>query len=360
MRLREFQERKQLQEAFFLPVIGWGLTVGGIAWQAYDTYNDIQEYNNSEKTPEDLAKLKKAVGEDILYAVAGAGVGVVAGKAIQLGASPIKKIYNAYKSKKDKKLDDKTQAADDKAVEKADDVIDKTNKGEKVDDAPQPVQTKPEGSAKPEPVKPDAGTSAGSTVKPGDTVTSASGKQKVAGVDGKATTVDPSDKAGVAKIKKAADADKASAGTVKKTDKPDDVPTGTAGAGASKVAKKADDDVPTGTAGAATSKVVKKKDDLPGGKAGAAGSKAINKGKNKIPTKRAGAVGSKLIAPAAGALVGKQAQKDAEAADKAKADAGAGDGTGDGSGKDTGPVFYTGFRKGPPKRVVSLKDRPNV
>ena len=221
MRLREFQERKQLQEAFFLPAIGWGLTVGGIAWQAYDTYNDIQEYNNSEKTPEDLAKLKKAVGEDILYAVAGAGVGVVAGKAIQLGASPMKKIYNAYKAKKDKKLDDKTQAADDKAVQKADDAIDKTNKGEAGDGTvPELVTTKPAGSAKPDAAKPDAGTSAGSTVKPGDTVTSASGNKVVAGVDGKPTTVKPDDKAGVAKIKDAAkDAEKTSAGTFESDNK---------------------------------------------------------------------------------------------------------------------------------------------
>ena len=365
MRLREFQQRKQIQEAFFLPAIGWGLTVGGIAWQAYDTYNDIQEYNNSEKTQADLDKLKAAVGEDILYGLVGAGAGVVVGKAIQLGASPLKKIYNAYKNKGDKADDVADSAADSAAVTKGDEVIAANKAGEKVDDAPQLTNTKPE-TANPE-VKvdkpqtktdkpdtdttsagdttPDVSTSAGSTakVKPGDTVTSASGNQKVAGVDGKATTVDPGDAAGVAKIKKAAK----------------DTPDATAGAAASKGAKKADTDA---TAGAAASKGAKKSD-APSGKAGAVASKGAKKsdapsgkagavaGKSKIPSKRAGAVGSKLIGPAAGVLVAKAAQDDANAADKAQ-------GQGQGQDGDTGPLFYMGARKGPPKKVISLKDRP--
>ncbi len=51
MRAKEFisEDQQKLDEIAPLAVAGWALTAGTAAWQAYDTYNDIQTYNKSGK-----------------------------------------------------------------------------------------------------------------------------------------------------------------------------------------------------------------------------------------------------------------------------------------------------------------------
>lgn len=118
MRLREFKEPKQrVDELAPLAILGWAATAGTAAWQAYDTYNDIQTYNKSEKTQADLDKLKAAVGMDVLALAAGGVAGKLVGKTISLGATPfkaVKKIYDAKKAAK--KAADTAQKAADKAA----------------------------------------------------------------------------------------------------------------------------------------------------------------------------------------------------------------------------------------------------
>ena len=102
MRAKEFisEDKQKLDEIAPLAVAGWALTAGTAAWQAYDTYNDIQTYNKSEKTEADLDKLKAAIGMDTLALVAGGAAGKLVGKTISLGATPfqaVKKIYDARK-----------------------------------------------------------------------------------------------------------------------------------------------------------------------------------------------------------------------------------------------------------------------
>ncbi len=102
MRAKEFisEDKQKLDEIAPLAVAGWALTAGTAAWQAYDTYNDIQTYNKSGKTEADLDKLKAAIGMDTLALVAGGAAGKLVGKTISLGATPfqaVKKIYDAKK-----------------------------------------------------------------------------------------------------------------------------------------------------------------------------------------------------------------------------------------------------------------------
>ena len=125
MRAKEFisEDRQKLDEIAPLAVAGWALTAGTAAWQAYDTYNDIQTYNKSEKTEADLDKLKAAIGMDTLALVAGGAVGKLVGKTISLGATPfqaVKKIYDAKKqAAAAKKAAEKSTAAAEKAAKKA-------------------------------------------------------------------------------------------------------------------------------------------------------------------------------------------------------------------------------------------------
>ncbi len=260
MRAKEFisEDRQKLDEIAPLVIAGWALTAGTAAWQAYDTYNDIQTYNKSEKTEADLDKLKAAVGMDVLALVAGAGVGKLVGKTISLGATPFNAVKNIYNARK------QADAAK-KAAEKVADASKKT--ADKV-------------------VKPE----------PGSVVKTAAGKKAIAGVDGKATTVKPSDTAGIAKIKKAADQSKtvtqkvgAAAGKV--VDKVKDV-----------VKKKPSKGTVTKPAGAASGKLAKK--------AGPASGKLAKKAgpaSGKLAKKAGPPLGKKVLPYAAGALAGKTA-----------------------------------------------------
>ena len=166
MRAREFivEGRQRIDEIGPLAIAGWASTVGLGAWQAYDTYKDVEKYNNSAKTEADLQELQASIGMDALALLAGGAVGAVAGKlvgkSIALGATPFKAVVNIYKK----------QRAAKEAAKLARDAAKKAEK------------TAP---------------------KPGSTVKTPKG-DRVAGVDGKPTTIKPKDKAGVDKIKKAA------------------------------------------------------------------------------------------------------------------------------------------------------------
>jgi hypothetical protein len=117
MRAKEFisEDKQKLDEIAPLAVAGWALTAGTAAWQAYDTYNDIQTYNKSEKTEADLDKLKAAIGMDTLALVAGGAAGKLVGKTISLGATPFKAVKKIYDAKKQaaaaKKAAEKSAAA---------------------------------------------------------------------------------------------------------------------------------------------------------------------------------------------------------------------------------------------------------
>ena len=102
MRAKEFisEDRQKLDEIAPLVIAGWALTAGTAAWQAYDTYNDIQTYNKSGKTEADLDKLKAAIGMDTLALVAGGAAGKLVGKTISLGATPFKAVKNIYNARK--------------------------------------------------------------------------------------------------------------------------------------------------------------------------------------------------------------------------------------------------------------------
>ena len=260
MRAKEFisEDRQKLDEIAPLAIAGWAITAGTAAWQAYDTYNDIQTYNKSEKTEADLDKLKAAVGTDVLALVAGGAVGKLAGKAITLGATPFAAVKNIYNARK------QADAAK-KAAEKAADASKKT--ADKV-------------------VKPE----------PGSVVKNKAGKKAIAGVDGKATTVKPGDTAGIAKIQKAADQSKtvtqkvgAAAGRV--VDKVKDV-----------VKKKPSKGTVTKPAGAASGKLAKKAGPASGKLAKKAGPAA-----GKLAKKAGPPLGKKVLPYAAGALAGKTA-----------------------------------------------------
>ena len=144
MRANEFiTERQRIDE--FVPLVLGGLTVAGLGLQAYDTYKDIEAYRKGEITKQEL--INRGVTDAAIAAIGGA-----AGKTIQKGWQWSKAGLKLLKG------------------------------GKKGTDAAT-----------------DATTSA---VKPGSTIQTPKG-DRVAGVDGKATTVKPTDKAGVEKIKQA-------------------------------------------------------------------------------------------------------------------------------------------------------------
>jgi len=197
MRLKEFEDRKQINE--LVPALIGGAALAGAGWQAYETYKDIEAYRNGEI---DGAELGRRIGTDAAFMVAGG----IAGKALQKGWQFSKGGYDLIKRA--------MQGKD--AAKSADDAVDAATK-----------------------------------VKPGDTIATPKG-DRVAGVDGKPTTIKPGDKAGTAKIKQAAkDANKAK-------------PAGKAGAGAGGAAKVKKPSA--GTTGAAIAggvrQGVKKADDL--------------------------------------------------------------------------------------------------
>jgi len=185
------------------------------------------------------------------------------------------------------------------------------------------TKTKPKPDTTTQTPKGDATDAVPTTPKPGSVIQTPKGP-RVAGVDGKPTVINPNTpgaKKDIAIIKQ------------KAKKQPD---TDKAGAAASAATKKADD-------------VVKK----PGtGKAGASATTVATKSKNFL---------KKPIVRGAGlAALANQTTGAGDSISNAAGQSQTATSGSDGSGKDTGPVFYTGFRKGPPKKVVSLKDRPGV
>lgn len=194
MRANEFvTERQRVDEV--VPLVIGGLTALGIGMQGYETYKDIQDYRAGRI---DDKELTRRIGTDAAIAVVGGAIGKGISGLYGAGKAGIDVFKNAMKHK------DKAKDATDAAT---------------------------------------------SAVKPGSTIKTPKG-DRVAGVDGKATTVKPTDKAGVAKIKQA-------------TKKQDGAKPGAAAATAA--TKKADD-------------VAKKKPG--GGKAGAAAATVGTKSKN--------------------------------------------------------------------------------
>jgi hypothetical protein len=102
MRAKEFisEDRQKLDEVAPLAVAGWALTAGTAAWQAYDTWKDIERYNNSDKTEADWDKLKTEIGADLLTLLVGGVAGKVVGKTISIGATPFKAVKNIYNARK--------------------------------------------------------------------------------------------------------------------------------------------------------------------------------------------------------------------------------------------------------------------
>lgn len=197
MRANEFvTERQRVDEV--VPLVIGGLTALGIGMQGYETYKDIQDYRAGRI---DDKELTRRIGTDAAIAVAGGAIGKGVAGLYGAGKAGIDVFKNAMKHK-------------DKAKD-ATDAVTKT------------------------------------TPKPGSTIQTPKG-DRVAGVDGKATAVKPTDKAGVAKIKQA-------------TKKQDGAKPGAAAASAA--TKKADD-------------VAKKKPS--GGKAGAAVASVATKSKNVL------------------------------------------------------------------------------
>jgi len=152
VRLREFKEPKQrLDELAPFVIAGWAATVGLGAWQAYDTWKDVQKYNNSAKTEADVLELQASIGMDALAILVGGAVGKVAGKvigkSIALGATPFKAVVNIYKKQK-------------AAKEAAKLAKDAAKKAEKTAPRPGAKNLKPD----PKVVKPKPSTAAGSGV----------------------------------------------------------------------------------------------------------------------------------------------------------------------------------------------------
>ena len=201
MRANEFiTERQRVDEV--VPLVIGGLTALGIGMQGYETYKDIQDYRAGRI---DDKELTRRIGTDAAIAVAGGAIGKGVAGLYGAGKAGIDVFKNAMKHKN-----------------KAKDATDAVTK---------------------------------TTPKPGSTIQTPKG-DRVAGVDGKATTVKPTDKAAVAKIKQSAKKDGTKPGA----------------AAASAATKKADD-------------VAKKPS---GGKAGAAAATVATKSKNvlKKPTVR--------------------------------------------------------------------------
>jgi hypothetical protein len=260
MRSKEFisEDRQKLDEAIFLPL----LMGAGVVWQGVETYNDIQDYKSGKI---DGKELTKRVGTDAAAAV----VGGVAGKGLSLG-------WNALKSAM------KFKGAGKEALDTTKDAI------KQADKAP----------------------------KPGSTIQTPKGP-RVAGVDGKTTTIKPGDKKAIANIKKAAK-------------DPKNKVSGKTGAVAGAVAKKGDD----------VAKV--------GASAGSIGSKL----KKAIPSKavRRGAIAGALANQTNDLVGGGISDKFSKIVDKInKGTSSAGD-VGDG-------VVYFGKEKNPPmKKVAGVND----
>ena len=268
MRLKEFRTTNstRLNEVAFIPVALWGTALAGGAYQAYETYNDIEAFRKGEIDKKELAA---RIGTDAAFMVAGG----VAGKAIQKGWAFGKGAIEIFKR----------SMAGKKAAKAAADAA-KASKG---------------------------------AVKPGDVVTSKQGNKVIAGTDSKPTTVSATDPNVAQKIDKI----KKSAGTA-------DTPAGGAGAAAAgAVVKKADDAV---DAAKASKGAVKKADDAaksPGLKKGGAGAQALARGRTKM--RQAKGKGSVVkgagIAAGANQLAGELSDYDKWKQDQA-AKAGAGQG----------------------------------
>ena len=183
MRAKEFiSEDLQKLDEWILPLIA----AGGVGWQLYDTYNDIEAYRKGEITGAELAKRGIT---DLAFAAAGGAAGKALQKGWAFSSAGRKALWDAYKQKK--------AAAD--AAKKASGTATKS------------AQT--------------------ATPKPGSTIQTPKGP-RVAGVDGKPTTIDPTKRGARADIKKIKQAAK------------DQPAAGKAGAGVAAAAKKADDVIP--------------------------------------------------------------------------------------------------------------------
>jgi len=146
MRAREFITERQKVDEVVLPVVVGGLTALGIGMQGYETYKDIRDYQAGRIGGEELTK---RIGKDAAVAVFGGVLGRGALGLYQAGKAGLNVFKSAMKHK-----------------DKAKDVID---------------------TAK--------------NVKPGSTIQTPKGP-RVAGVDGKPTTVNPTKPGARADIKK--------------------------------------------------------------------------------------------------------------------------------------------------------------
>lgn len=219
MRAKEFisEDRQKLDEVLpLIPVALKGLALAGAGYQAYESWNDYQDYKSGKI---DGAELSARIGVDAATAL----IGGVVGKGVVKGG---KSMYDAFKSAAKYKLAQQ-------AAKKSDDVV------------------------------------AAATPKPGSTIQTPKGP-RVAGVDGKPTTIDPTKRGARADIKKIKQAAK------------EQPAAGKAGAGVAAAAKKADDVIPP---------------KVKGGKAGAAASTMASGGKkalDKIMGKKGGRIGAGL------------------------------------------------------------------
>ncbi|MBL96463.1 MAG: hypothetical protein CMF52_01485 [Legionellales bacterium] len=126
MRAREFiyEDKKRIDEVPAIPVgkvISGVATAGFVGYQAYETFKDFEKYNNSAKTQADVDELVAAVGEDIAWIAAGAGIGYAASKTAQFVGKviPIKKgmqgIRQIYRAKRAASMARKAQKAKERA-----------------------------------------------------------------------------------------------------------------------------------------------------------------------------------------------------------------------------------------------------
>ena len=199
MRAKEFisEDRQKLDEVLpLIPVALKGLALAGLGYQAYESWNDYQDYKSGKI---DGAELSARIGVDAATALIGGAVG----RGVVGVAKGGKSVYNALKSAAKHKVSQQ-------AAKKADDVV------------------------------------AAATPKPGSTIQTPKGP-RVAGVDGKPTAIDPTKRGARADIKKIKQAAK------------DQPAAGKAGAGVAAAAKKADDVIPPkvkgGKAGAAAATI---------------------------------------------------------------------------------------------------------
>ena len=332
MRAREFiyEDKKRIDEVPAIPIgkaISGVATAGFVGYQAYETWNDFQKFNNSAKTQADVDELVDAVGEDLFYIAAGLGIGYAAGKTAQFVGKviPIKKgmegIRQIYRAKRAASAARKAQELKNKAQQLSTTTGASPYNLRLARKAAQRAQDKANELAK------KAGIPTGTPITaPGYNVTGTTVTSK---------GVQQTSKGAQQPVKKKPETEKPE---TKKTDKDADVsvPTAVTTAGATKfipepVKKKIGDFIKK------PFKKSKKKDNdkngVPPKTTGAAAAKVAQKSKSKLGYR--GAVAGGLAAKAIQKAL--DFDKDETAADrKAEFD------------KLKGQVVYTGFEKDPP------------